>query len=173
MNDDTTDKKQNAGRDSNPDPITGEPGSHPIATGVGAAGAGAAGAAIGAMAGPVGVVVGAVVGAVAGGYAGKAVGEQIDPTAEDAYWRETHGTQPYAKGSDADFDAFAPAYRTGYENYPKYAEKKTAFDDAEPELRSSYQATGATVPWDKARDATRAAWTRAERGESVRKPASK
>ena len=37
--------------DSNPDPITGAPGSHPVGTGLGAAGAGAAGAAIGATIG--------------------------------------------------------------------------------------------------------------------------
>ncbi|MES2571719.1 MAG: hypothetical protein V4710_16905, partial [Verrucomicrobiota bacterium] len=44
-------------RDLNRDPITGEPGSHPVATGAGAAGGGAAGAAIGtAVAGPVGTV---------------------------------------------------------------------------------------------------------------------
>src|SRR6266487_6871524 len=54
-------------RDSNPDPITGTPGSHPVGTGVGAAAGGSAatyaGAAIGAAAGgPVGAVVGGVVG---------------------------------------------------------------------------------------------------------------
>src|SRR3982751_4572243 len=66
-------------RDSNPDPITGAPGSHPIGTGIGAAGGGiAAGAAIGSFAGPVGTVIGAVVGAVAGGLAGKGVAEMID-----------------------------------------------------------------------------------------------
>ncbi|NJL23055.1 MAG: hypothetical protein HC895_23115, partial [Leptolyngbyaceae cyanobacterium SM1_3_5] len=37
--------------DSNPDPITGEPGAHPVGTGIGAAGAGAAGAAIGGVVG--------------------------------------------------------------------------------------------------------------------------
>lgn len=172
MNKDTKDENENTERDSNPDIITGAPGSHPVATGIGAAGAGAVGAAIGALAGPVGAVVGAVVGSVAGGYGGKAVGEYIDPTEEEAYWRENHDTQPFAKDSDENFDAYSPAYRTGYENYPKYSEDKRSFDDAEPELRSSYQATGAAMPWDKAREASRAAWTRAEQGESVRKPAS-
>lgn len=55
MNEKTT------GRDENRDPITGEPGSHPVGTGVGAAGAGLAGAAAGmAVGGPVGGVIGAV-----------------------------------------------------------------------------------------------------------------
>ena len=37
-------------RDINPDPVTGEPGSHPIGTGVGAAGGAVTGAAIGSAA---------------------------------------------------------------------------------------------------------------------------
>ncbi len=165
MNEDI--KNPNAGRDTNPDPITGEPGSHPIATGVGAAGAGAAGAAVGTMvAGPVGTVVGAVIGAVAGGLGGKAVGEAIDPTAEDNYWRETHSTQPYAKESGADYDAYAPAYRTGYEG--RQSATNQSFEDAEPELRTAYQSTSAKISWDKAREATRAAWTRVKNGDAVR-----
>lgn len=56
-----------------PDPITGEPGAHPVSVGVGALGAGAAGAAIGAFAGPIGMLVGAAIGAVAGGLAGHEV----------------------------------------------------------------------------------------------------
>ena len=74
-------------RDSNPDLITGEPGSHPVGTGLGAAGGGAAGAAIGSIAGPAGTAAGAVVGAVAGGLGGKDVAEVVDPTGEDKYWR--------------------------------------------------------------------------------------
>src|ERR1043166_752127 len=74
-------------RDSNPDPITGEPGSHPIGVGVGGGSGAAAGAAVGgAVGGPIGAAVGGVVGAVAGGLAGKGVAEKIDPTVEEAYW---------------------------------------------------------------------------------------
>ncbi len=71
---------------------------HPVATGVGALGGAAAGAAVGtAVGGPVGTVVGAVIGAVTGGVGGYAVGEAVDPAAEDAYWRENHTDQPFAK----------------------------------------------------------------------------
>ena len=56
-----------------PDPITGEPGAHPVGVGVGALGAGAAGAAIGAIGGPIGMLVGATIGAIAGGLAGHEV----------------------------------------------------------------------------------------------------
>ena len=90
--------------DANPDPITGAPGSHPVGTGVGAAlGGAAAGAAAASVAGPVGTVVGAAVGAVVGGLAGKGVAEAIDPTVEDAYWRENFKRRPYVR-HDATFD---------------------------------------------------------------------
>ena len=56
-----------------PDPITGEPGAHPVGVGVGALSAGVAGAAIGAIGGPIGVLVGAAIGAIAGGLAGHEV----------------------------------------------------------------------------------------------------
>src|SRR4051812_49659317 len=72
--------KQNKSNDENRDPITGEPGAHPVGTGVGAAGAGAAGAAIGAAAGPAGSAVGAAAGAIIGGLGGKAAGEAMNPT---------------------------------------------------------------------------------------------
>ena len=81
-------------RDENRDPITGEPGAHPVGAGVGAAvGGAAAGAAVGMAAGPVGTVAGAVIGGVAGGLAGKAVAEQIDPTIEEHYWRNEYATR--------------------------------------------------------------------------------
>ena len=165
-------KQTNETRDSNPDPITGEPGSHPVATGVGAAGGGAAGAAIGtAVAGPVGTAVGAVIGAIAGGYGGKAAGEAVDPTAEDAYWRDAHSNQPYVDRT-AKYEDYQPAYRTGYEGYTQHASTKKTFEAAEPDLRNHYERSGGKLPWDKARDASRAAWTRVERGEAVRVPVS-
>ena len=90
--------------DANRDPISGAPGAHPVGTGVGAAAGGvAAGALAGTVAGPVGTVVGAAIGAVAGGLAGKGIAEAIDPTAEEAYWRENFSGRPYVKGeSDRD-----------------------------------------------------------------------
>ena len=73
----------------NADPITDEPGAHPIETGIGAAIAGAAsGLAVGAVAGPMAAAVGAAAGAIAGGYAGKGIGEFIDPTTDDDWLRD-------------------------------------------------------------------------------------
>ena len=145
-------------KDTNPDPITGAPGSHPVGTGVGAAGAGAAGAAIGSMAGPIGTVIGAVVGAVAGGYAGKGVAETIDPTAEDAYWRENHKSRPYAKGQD--YNQLAPAYRYGWESRQRHQGKN--FDEVETHLRTDWerQHGSSGMGWDKAKMAVRDSWDR-------------
>ena len=100
-------------KDENLDPISGEPGAHPVGTGLGAAAAGAAtGAAGGLVAGPVGAAVGAVIGAVAGGLGGKAIAESIDPTVEDAYWEENYTSRPYANKSVA-YDHYRPALPAG------------------------------------------------------------
>lgn len=63
---------------ANRDLITGEPGAHPLGTGVGAAIGGAAtGAAVVTLAGPVGMAIGAAAGAIVGGLAGKAAAESV------------------------------------------------------------------------------------------------
>jgi hypothetical protein len=150
-------RKQDA-KARNADPITGAPGSHPIGTGVGAAvgGAAAAGAVAGMAGGPVGVAVGAAVGAVVGGLAGKGIGEMIDPTREDAYWRENHARQGWAKGRA--YDEFRPAYRVGYEGYAQYG--GGTFEEREAELRRRYESNKPKLSWDEARPATHAAWTK-------------
>jgi phage tail tape-measure protein len=109
----TTNLERERNADANRDPITGAPGSHPVGTGLGAAAGGiAAGAAVGTVAGPVGTLVGAVAGAVIGGLAGKGIAESIDPTVEEAYWRENYASRPYV-ASGATFDDYGPAYRYG------------------------------------------------------------
>ena len=147
------------GTDSNPDPITGAPGAHPVGVGVGAAGAGAAGAAIGAIGGPVGAVVGAAIGAVVGGLAGKGVAESIDPTAEDSHWQANHASQSY--GSQGGYDQYRSAYRTGYEGVGRHGLDK-GYSDVEDDLKSSYEKakTETEVGWEHAKHATRAAYDR-------------
>jgi hypothetical protein len=150
---------------ANRDPLTGEPGAHPVGTGVGAAGAGAAGAAIGAaVGGPIGAVVGAAVGAVGGGLAGKNVAERINPTVEDEYWRDNYASRPYAE-SDYNYDDYEPAYRTGYEGYSNYYDQGLTYAEAEPHLRQSYEErhVNSSLAWEKAKHATRDAWDRVER----------
>jgi len=121
---------------ANRDPITGAPGAHPVGTGVGAvAGGAAAGAAIGSVAGPVGTAAGIVAGAVVGGLAGKGVAEKIDPTVEDAYWRDNYRTRGYVD-KNAAWESYGPAYRTGYEGYSRYRGKR--YEDVEADLRRDY-----------------------------------
>jgi hypothetical protein len=149
--------------DANRDPITGEPGAHPVGTGIGAASAGAVGAAVGAVGGPVGSVIGAAIGSVVGGLVGKSAAEAVNPTVEDDYWRENYTSRPYAK-SDHTYDDYHPAYRTGYEGYTRYRDRNTTFDQVEPDLRRDYETnySNSRLRWDDARHATRDAWDRAD-----------
>lgn len=156
-------KASKRGTDSNPDPITGAPGAHPVGTGVGAAGGGLAGAAVGtAVGGPVGGVVGGAIGAVAGGLAGKGVAEKIDPTVESAYWRENYRTRPYV-GADETFDTYEPAYRYGWESRSRNPER--SFDEMESDLGRGWdKAKGnSQLGWERAKLATKDAWHRVER----------
>lgn len=149
-------------QDLNRDPITGEPGSHPVGTGLGAAGGAAAGAAIGTVGGPVGMLVGGAIGAVAGGLAGKGIAEQIDPTAEDEYWQENYNREAYYDNASS-YDDYGPAYRSGYTGFAESGGR--TFDESEPQLKTAWEKTkqGSRLTWDKAKHASRAAWDRVER----------
>ncbi len=151
--------------DSNPDPITKQPGAHPVGTGVGAAGAGTIGTVVGgAVGGPVGAVVGAAVGSVVGGLVGKNVAETVNPTVEDEYWSKNYSDRPYVE-QGYEYNDYAPAYRTGYEGYAAHGRDGSTFDAAEPHLRQQYEGQHGTnrLGWEKAKHATRDAWDRVER----------
>jgi uncharacterized protein (TIGR02284 family) len=147
-------------RDLNRDPITDEPGSHPVGTGVGAAGGAVAGAAAGSIAGPMGAAVGGAVGAVVGGLAGKAAGEAINPTAEEAFWRDNYDKEPYYE-SGRSFDDYAPAYRLGLSGRQRYQDQWTA---VEPRLAPEWESNrgNSTLQWDRASHASRAAYERVD-----------
>jgi hypothetical protein len=157
---------------ANPDPITGAPGAHPVGTGVGAAAGGATGAAIGAVGGPVGAAVGLVAGSIIGGLAGKAGGESVNPTVEDAYWRETHTAQPFGKSYP--YDYYAGAYRTGYEGYTKYGCAGKTFEECEAELQADYARNKGTsnLTWEQARPASQAAWKRLSDNQDQNQPSA-
>ena len=145
---------------ANRDPLSGAPGSHPVGTGVGAlAGGAAAGAAVGTVAGPVGTLVGAAVGVVLGGLAGKGVAEAIDPTREDAYWRDNFSTRPYVEQGSR-FEDYGPAYGLGVDAVSRYPGR--SFDEVEPEMSQQWarSAGTSTLRWDNARNAARDAWNR-------------
>lgn len=168
---DDRDLKPGKMRDANRDPITGTPGSHPVGTGLGAAAGGAAGVAAGAAAGaaigatttgpaaPIGAAVGAVVGAVAGGLAGKGIAEKIDPTAEDAYWRENYQNRPYVK-SGSRYDDYQAAYKYGVEARAQHPGER--WEDVRDELRLGWtQHRGnSSLSWAAAESACFDAWTR-------------
>lgn len=146
--------------DLNLDPISKEPGAHPVGTGIGAAMGGvAAGAAAGMVAGPVGAVVGGVAGAIAGGLGGKEAAEALDPTAEEAYWRDNHTQEDYYE-TGRPFDDYAPAYRLGVEGRRDYP---GSFEEAEMRLADRWDTyrERSTLDWSQARLASRASWNRA------------
>src|SRR6201996_4973569 len=122
------------GTSANRDPLTGAPGAHPVGTAAGAVAGGlATGAAVGTVAGPVGTAIGAAVGAVVGGLAGKGVAEGIDPTAEDAYWRENYASRDYVANGRT-YDDYGPAYGYAVSQY----QPGRAFDDIETDLADGW-----------------------------------
>src|SRR5436305_8796653 len=118
--------------DVNRDPITGEPGAHPVGTGVGAAGGAVTGAAIGAaVGGPVGAVVGAAVGGVAGGLAGKGVAEAVVSASQTGYSHED----------------YRPAYWYGWEAAQEHSGRNWV--DIAGNLERG---------WDQAREGSKLSW---------------
>jgi hypothetical protein len=151
---------------TNADPITGEPGAHPVGTGLGAVSAGVAGLAIGGAVGgpigaPIGAAVGGLVGAIGGGLAGKGVAEILNPTAEDAYWASEYRNAPYYE-DPYEYADYAPAYRVGYEGFGVYGVAGRDYSEVEPDLEQQYSKNRGTskLEWEKAKLASRHAWDR-------------
>jgi len=144
----------------NLDPLSGEPGAHPVGTGVGATlGGVVAGAAVGSVVGPIGTVIGMAIGAALGGLAGKGVAESVDPTAGDAYWRQEYRGRPYV-AADATYDSYGPAYSYGVAAFGRYEGRD--FELIQPELAQDWNTMRGTsdLSWDQARPAVKDAWQR-------------
>lgn len=141
------------------DPLTGEPGAHPVGTGLGAAGGALAGAAFGAMGGPFGAAAGAIAGALAGGMAGSMAGEAANPSVEEAYWEDAYTREPYYN-ADHDYTDYGPAYRAGID--ARSTAGDTSFEAVEPGLQAQWDSLkgSSRLSWDHARHASRAAWER-------------
>jgi hypothetical protein len=154
-----SDKKQSAVADANRDPMTGEPGAHPVGVGIGSAGGATIGAVVGSIAGPVGTAVGAAIGGVAGGLTGKGLAEGANPTVEDAFWREHYGSRPYVQPG-TQYEAYQPAYRFGWEGRGRYGELN--WEKAEPRLREDWRRAGGEtrLQWERASPAVKDAWDR-------------
>jgi hypothetical protein len=144
----------------------GKNGDHVVGGAVGAAaggvlGAGIAGAAQGAAAGatvgPVGIVAGTAIGAAAGALLGKGIAEEVNPTTEDTYWRDSYLTRPYVD-KNADYSVYRPAYRHGVDAYTRFNGR--SFEEIESDLGKEWTAKGEVLPWHKAQPAARDAYER-------------
>jgi uncharacterized protein (TIGR02271 family) len=116
------------------------------------------------------VVVGAVAGGVAGGLVGKHVAETINPTVEDAYWKDNYQSRPYVE-QGASYEQYRPAYRYGWEAQSQHAGKH--FDQVESDLKSGWDKARdkSKLSWDKAKSVVRDAWDRV-RGEDEQSSAA-
>ncbi len=161
-------RRSDAATDMNRDPLTGEPGAHPVGVGVGAAAGAGVGAAVGAIGGPVGVAAGAAVGGVVGGLMGKATAEAVNPTAEVEYWRAAFKNRPYASGRT--FEDYEPAYYSTAAAYPTYAGR--AFEEIEPDLERAWTTNrrSSRLDWSEARRASQDAWERVATRYATRTP---
>jgi phage tail tape-measure protein len=133
---------------------------HPMGVAVGATGAAAAGAAIGGgIAGPVGAVVGAAVGAVAGGLGGKAAAESVNPSMEDAWWKEHYAARHYVRPGDT-YETYRPAYEYGWQARMMHTD--TTWSEIEPNLAAGWaQVRGdSKLEWSEAQHAAKDAWER-------------
>lgn len=155
--------------DSNPDPLTGERGAHPVGVAGGGTGGALAGAGIGgAVGGPIGAAVGGAIGAVAGGLAGKGVAESVNPTEEEGYWRENYKTRPYFQ-SGRGFEHYNPAYRYGWESASRADYHGRRFDDVENNLSRGWTSARGTskAEWNDVKNATRDAFERVQNRTSA------
>jgi hypothetical protein len=173
--------KQSPERRLHLDPITGEPGAHPVGTGIGAAVGGVAlgaagiavatGTAIGMAAGPLGAAVGAVAGSIAGGILGHRLAERMHPSVAgpveidagphyeelESSWRKQFAEHQYP-GEFRTFEDYLPAYRYGYESRARYPGVR--FEEIEPDLEWRWEVVRGSSPltWEEARVAVRDAW---------------
>lgn len=158
-------KTETEAPNENRDPITGEPGSHPVGTGVGSLAGAATGAAVGAIGGPIGMAIGGAIGAIAGATAGHGVAEELEPTTEDAKWEaeweNTYHLQPYYI-SPYEYADYSPAYMMGYESPSRYP--GLSFEESERDLASRWEEHRgmSRLQWEHARPAVRDGWHRSE-----------
>ena len=105
-----------------------------------------------------------MIGAVVGGLTGKSVAETVDPTAEEAYWRESYTREPYYRDGHT-HDDYAPAYGLGIGSLVADKYRDRSFDDIEGSLAEEWDIYrgNSRLNWTEASTAARAAWARAQR----------
>lgn len=166
---DPRDPQKQESIEMNRDPITGEPGAHPIGTGLGAASGAIAGALIGGIGGPIGAAAFGTLGAIAGGLAGRDAGEAVHPTGDEVHWRNSYRSEPYFS-SLYNYEDYAPAYRAAWIHRMSHPEGSWA--QAEIDLKAGWEhcKDKSHLLWDDARHAAHAAWHRVRSSTSDSKP---
>jgi len=86
----------------------------------------------------------------------------INPTAEEAHWRQAFRDEPYYR-PDLSFDDYSPAYRVGY---TAPVRREGSFSELEHDLQDDWNRVKgrSRLTWAEARQATRAAWDHATEG---------
>lgn len=94
------------------------------------------------------------------GAAGGAVAGAINPTAEEAHWRDRFEQEPYYEQGRT-FDDYGPAYRYGVESRGRYEDD---WDTAASKLETGWEnaRAGSSLNWQQAQPASRAAWERVD-----------
>ena len=85
----------------------------------------------------------------------------VDPAAEEEYWRVHYLREPYFERGYA-FEDYLPAYRTGWEGRLRYHGR--TFEQAERDLQRDYARNrgNSELDWRRNRHAVRAAWERVD-----------
>ena len=85
----------------------------------------------------------------------------VNPTAEEAFWKETYIREPYYVTGRA-YEYYAPGFRAGWEGRVRHDGR--TFEQAESELRASYELAKSELgaDWQDVRPAARAAWNRVD-----------
>ena len=78
------------------------------------------------------------------------------------FGKENYANRPYAE-KGLSYDAYRPAYRTGYEGRTRYAGRK--YEEVEADLERDFERTkgDSTLTWNQAKHAVRDGWHRMER----------
>ncbi len=93
--------------------------------------------------------------------AGKGAAEAVNPTAEDAYWRDNYKDRPYVEQGRT-YDDYRPAYEYGWQSRQQHQGRK--YEEVESDLERGWDKSKdrAGLGWEKAKHATRDAWHRVE-----------
>ena len=96
-----------------------------------------------------------------GGLAGKGAAEAVNPTDEDAYWRDAHGREPYYSDADT-YEDYGHPYRHGYQSV---IEGLSDWNEVRSDLQQRWDADrqSSRLNWMDAEPAVKAPWERADR----------